>query len=81
MLVTLGHHEVDTSYILDPFFQYKLEPHSMGLSKPAGKTCLALMLILAVEINLLQAAIIESSSSAGRKCAGNVPSMILGTPW
>ena len=51
-----------------------------GRLNPGGKTCLALMLILAVEINRLTADSVVSSVSSAQKALGKVPSRILGTP-
>lgn len=51
-----------------------------NLSKPGGKTCLALMLILAVLIQFFAAFIFSESLSCTKKCDGRLPSRIRGTP-
>lgn len=51
-----------------------------NLSKPGGKTCLALMLILAVLIQFFAAFMFSESLSCTKKCDGRLPSRIRGTP-
>lgn len=50
------------------------------LLKPGGKTCLALMLILAVLIQFFAAFISSESLSCTKKCDGRLPSRIRGMP-
>lgn len=50
------------------------------LSKFGGKTCLALMLILAVLIQFFAAFISSESLSCTKKCDGRLPSRIRGMP-
>lgn len=54
--------------------------NQFNLLKPGGKTCLALMFILAVLIQFFAAFIFSESLSCTKKCDGRLPSRIRGTP-